>query len=285
MKYSTQKRAFLELAIIKMNDNDFNNNVDLLERIESLEQTVELLSKNKNISTLSNKNTNFTTNNSYNNSYNTVNNSTYQVNIPTKTELENLKQKNYVEKTFEEPINQELKVETPKKDDNSISVNDEEYVTIRDVEKILYDASKVKKVKLNEILKDISEKYLNNFIIQLLCRGKIIAATSNSFIVALQDQGFCKRVMQYENFVKIKEIFSEYDFDLENYICIPEVICNRILLDYKQKYTVSNPRPVLENIELVIQKIKEPTKKKNEEPFVSEVKEIFSDENLKIVEE
>ena len=32
MKYSTQKRAFLELAIIKMNDNDLNNNVPLVAR-------------------------------------------------------------------------------------------------------------------------------------------------------------------------------------------------------------------------------------------------------------
>ena len=158
-------------------------------------------------------------------------------------------------------------------------------VTIRDIEAILYDASKVKKARLNEILKDISEKYLNNFVIQLLCRGKVIAATSSSFIVSLQDQGFCKRIMQYENFVKIKEIFSEYEFELDDYICIPEVICNRILLDYKQKYTVSNPRPVLENIEIGIPKIKALSSKKKEEPFIEEVKELFSEENLKIVEE
>lgn len=285
MKYSTQKRAFLELAIIKMNDNDLNDTVNLLERIESLEHTVEILSKNKN-NNISTNNTNYNTNNSYNNynsSHNTVNNSTYQVNIPSKAELESLKQKSFVEKEFEDTIKPEVKVE-PLKVNESTS-NDAEYITIRDIEKILYDASKVKKAKLNEILKDISEKYLNNFIIQLLCRGKVIAATSNSFIVSLQDQGFCKRVMQYENFIKIKEIFSEYDFDLEDYICIPEGICNRILLDYKQKYTVSNPRPVLENIEIGLPKIKAPTSSTAEDPIVERVKEIFNDENLKIVEE
>lgn len=280
MKYSTQKRAFLELAIIKMNDNDLNNNVNLLDRIESLEHTVELLSKNKNNNS-SNNYTNYNTNNSYNNSQNA---STYKVNIPTKEELQNLKQA----KSIQEPEIEESFI--PKNVDvaPTIKANEDEEVqnvTIRDIEAILYDASKVKKARLNEILKDISEKYLNNFVIQLLCRGKVIAATSSSFIVSLQDQGFCKRIMQYENFVKIKEIFSEYEFELDDYICIPEVICNRILLDYKQKYTVSNPRPVLENIEIGIPKIKAPSSKKKEEPFIEEVKELFSEENLKIVEE
>lgn len=280
MKYSTQKRAFLELAIIKMNDNDLNNNVNLLDRIESLEHTVELLSKNKNNNS-SNNYTNYNTNNSYNNSHNA---STYQVNIPTKEELQNLKQA----KSSQEPEVEESII--PKNVDvaPTIKANEDEEVqnvTIRDIEAILYDASKVKKARLNEILKDISEKYLNNFVIQLLCRGKVIAATSSSFIVSLQDQGFCKRIMQYENFVKIKEIFSEYEFELDDYICIPEVICNRILLDYKQKYTVSNPRPVLENIEIGIPKIKALSSKKKEEPFIEEVKELFSEENLKIVEE
>ena len=280
MKYSTQKRAFLELAIIKMNDNDLNNNVNLLDRIESLEHTVELLSKNKNNNS-SNNYTNYNTNNSYNNSQNA---STYQVNIPTKEELQNLKQA----KSSQEPEVEESII--PKNVDvaPTIKANEDEEVqnvTIRDIEAILYDASKVKKARLNEILKDISEKYLNNFVIQLLCRGKVIAATSSSFIVSLQDQGFCKRIMQYENFVKIKEIFSEYEFELDDYICIPEVICNRILLDYKQKYTVSNPRPVLENIEIGIPKIKALSSKKKEEPFIEEVKELFSEENLKIVEE
>lgn len=281
MKYSTQKRAFLELAIIKMNDNDLNNNVNLLDRIESLEHTVELLSKNKNNNNSSNNYTNYNTNNSYNNSQNA---STYQVNIPTKEELQNLKQA----KSIQEPEIEESFI--PKKVDvaPTIKANEDEEVqnvTIRDIEAILYDASKVKKARLNEILKDISEKYLNNFVIQLLCRGKVIAATSSSFIVSLQDQGFCKRIMQYENLVKIKEIFSEYEFELDDYICIPEVICNRILLDYKQKYTVSNPRPVLENIEIGIPKIKALSSKKKEEPFIEEVKELFSEDNLKIVEE
>lgn len=280
MKYSTQKRAFLELVIIKMNDNDLNNNVNLLDRIESLEHTVELLSKNKNNNS-SNNYTNYNTNNSYNNSQNA---STYQVNIPTKEELQNLKQA----KSSQEPEVEESII--PKNVDvaPTIKANEDEEVqnvTIRDIEAILYDASKVKKARLNEILKDISEKYLNNFVIQLLCRGKVIAATSSSFIVSLQDQGFCKRIMQYENFVKIKEIFSEYEFELDDYICIPEVICNRILLDYKQKYTVSNPRPVLENIEIGIPKIQALSSKKKEEPFIEEVKELFSEENLKIVEE
>ena len=44
MRFSTQKRAYLELAILKMNDIKLNNEADLVDRIESLEKTVNLLS-------------------------------------------------------------------------------------------------------------------------------------------------------------------------------------------------------------------------------------------------
>ena len=42
---------------------------------------------------------------------------------------------------------------------------------------------------------------------------------------------------------------------------------------------------VLENIEIGIPKIKALSSKKKEEPFIEEVKELFSEDNLKIVEE
>ena len=100
----------------------------------------------------------------------------------------------------------------------------------------------------------------------------------------MQDQSFCNRVMQYENYIKFKEIFSEYDYPLDDYICLPEAIWNRIALDYKMKYTVSNPKPVLENISIGVLKRKIPSNIGND-PIVSSVKELFSEENLKIVEE
>lgn len=267
MKFSTQKRAFLELAIIKMNDNKLNENANLLDRIESLENTIVLLTKNKGM----NNNSNNININNHNNSK-----SQYQINLPTDDDINKLKNTPKSEPTKEIEVNV-----------NNISTNNIEnldYITIRDVEKILYDASKAKKERLNEIFKEIGEKYINIFVVQLLCRGHIVAATSNSFIVTMQDQSFCNRVMQYENYIKFKEIFSEYDYPLDDYICLPEAIWNRIALDYKMKYTVSNPKPVLENISIGVLKRKIPSNIGND-PIVSSVKELFSEENLKIVEE
>lgn len=269
MKFSTQKRTFLELAIIKMNDNKLNETANLLDRIESLENTIELLTRNKGAI---NNNNNY---NSYNNnnSYNSLK-SQYQVNLPTAEDINKLKN----------PQKEEVKESIANTPNSNNTIENTEYITIRDVEKILYDASKSKKERLNEIFKDIAEKYINIFVVQLMCRGHIVAATSNSFIVTLQDQSFCNRVMQYENFIKFKEIFLEYDYQLEDYICLPEALWNRIALDYKTKYTVSNPKPILENISIGVLKRKTPSIIEND-PVVSSVKELFNNENLKIVEE
>ncbi len=265
MKFSTQKRVFLELAIIKMNDNKLNESANLLDRIESLENTIELLTKNKGMI----NNSNITYNNT------NINKSHYQANLPTDEDINKIKYS--------------PKLESNKEDESiieAITTNNDnfEYITIRDVEKILYEASKTKKEKINDILKEIGDKYINMFIVQLLCRGHIVAATSNSFIVTLQDQSFCNRVMQYENFIKFKEIFLEYDYQLEDYICLPEAIWNRIALDYKMKYTVSNPKPVLENISIGVLKRKIPSNSEKD-PIISSMKELFNNENLKIVEE
>ena len=43
----------------------------------------------------------------------------------------------------------------------------------------------------------------------MITRGTIVAVSDDSFIVELQDTGFCNKVMAYENFITLTKIFEE----------------------------------------------------------------------------
>ena len=212
MRFSTQKRAYAELAILKMSDYELNAQADFSDRIESLEHTIAILNeKIKHTSSIEEK-------------------KPYVPPLPTTAEMKQFMK--------------------PKEENKQIEIVSSNEITIKDVENVLYHASKEKKEKLNQIWKQISmsDQYSNTFAIQILINGKIVAVSDDAFIVELPDMAFCNRVMQYENYVKIMEIFNEYDLNIKDYICIPTVIWSKILSDYKSKYSKDNPQPKLADI-------------------------------------
>ena len=257
MRFSTQKRAFLELAVLKMNDVKINEDFSLIDRLESLEKTVYMMNNNPN--------------------YSKPQPQKQQVivpNIPTREEIISLQTK-----TEEKPkdITENIVNETPSSDE----------ITIKDVEKILNNASKSKKEQLLQIWAQISEKYTNIFAVQILVRGKIVAVSDDAFIVELQDIGFCNRVMQYENYVKIIEIFNEFNLNIKDYICIPKAIWSKIISDYRSKYSSSNPKPSLNEIKTGVKRRIIPTSTtiSNEDNLTNQVLEYFEDNTLKIMED
>ncbi len=269
MRFSTQKRAFLELAILKMNDNELNNIANLSNRVESLEMAISnLLAKEQEKPKVEQN---------------------YVFSTPAPELMKHYEEKSYAEPEVEQPV--EPVVEAPKpvempKAEIKVSEPAGEYVTVKDVENILNNASKENRNKLNRVWDKISEKYANNFAIQILTNGKIIAASSDSFIVELQDVGFCNRVMSYENYQKIIEIFNDLNIDIKDYICLPKQVCAKILADYKKKYDpIDNPKPSLDEFNLGIKKRVSPVNvevKKDEDE--QNLIDLF-DNNLKIMEE
>ena len=260
-RFSTQKRAFLELAILKMNDNKLNENAEVLDRIESLEKTISMLSK---------------TNNNFNNKPQIVN--TYTPSFPT------------VEPTYDNDDVQVEKIvekepELVKKITNPTPMFENE-ITVKDIENILNNASKENKEKLNSVWNQISERYSNTFAIQILVNGKIVAVSNDAFIVELADIGFCNRVMLYENYVKIIEIFNEFDLNIKDYICIPKSVWGKILLDYKSKYSPENPKVTLNEFPIGIKRRVIPTSgSNNNDDLINQVSEYFDNNELKILEE
>lgn len=269
MRFSTQKRAFLELAILKMNDVKINNDVNLADKVESLEKTIEMITSGQiNIRPI--------------NKYPQPVDTPYVAPIPTKDELKKyIAQQNNDMIMPKTPVHEES-VSTP-----FVRVTQTDEITVEDIENILNNASKTKKEELLAIWQQISEKYTNIFAVQILVRGNIVAVSDDAFIVELQDVGFCNRVMKYENYLKIIEIFNEFNLNIKDYICLPKKIWTEIKNDYRSKYSSNNPKPKLNPIATGIKKRIIPSGDTTpiEDDITIKVSEYFEDDTLKIVEE
>ena len=298
MRFSTKKRAYLELAILKMNDTKLNEEANMQEKIENLEAAINMLTqKVRDLEANGVRGQ-------------ALNQAPYRPNIPSsdaftkyKAEAPVVKDEPKVEpevKPVVENVRPIQEKEPEKVNTNNVENNQETFknvdnapqkietasdeVTIKDVEEILYHASKPHKEALNKIWNDISLNYPNEFTIQMLVHGKIVAVSDKAFIVVLQDKAFCNRVMLYQSYVKIMEIFNELGISLTDYICIPVEVWREIIKDYKSKYSKDNLYPDLNPIEIGVKKRIIPTDDgKNEDPLVAGVKELV--DNVKILED
>lgn len=270
MRFSNQKRAYLELAIIKMCDVKLNEEVSLVDRVEQLESMVNSLLENRMnvIPKAEPKN--------------------IEINLPTKEELEQyteiVEEQIIEEPVFEQPIVNQTPVITETKEVEQVISSDE--VQIEEIEQILNTANKQNKLKLQGVFKQIEEDYPGVFIAQIMVVGEVVAVNNDRFIVVLNDLGYCNRLMKYENFVKLMEILNQYLPDLKDYICLPKGIWNKIKSDFSSKYNPSNPTVKLEKIAIGVKKRIEPTVVKVDdfEKLKQQVTECF-DENILIVEE
>jgi len=286
MRFSTQKRAYLELAILKMSDIKLNDLSSLSERVDSLENSVQILIKQERNQRQNNQNNSFGFNQ-------------FQAQIPSKEEILNIKneqQNLYTEKTEFVRDTQTQPVVTPKPVDvepvilnNTLDPNviPDDEINIHDIEAILNNSSRDKRNQVENILKDIENKYSYVYI-QILTRGKIIAASEDSILIELADAKFCNRLMEYETFVKVIEIFSEYNINIKDYVCIPRHIWATVKEDFKSKYSALNPKPLLNSIifgvkRRVVPQVTERTVSP-EEKLVNDAKELIGDD-LKILEE
>ncbi len=246
MRFSNQKRAYLELAILKISDIKLNEEANLLYRIEQLEHTIHMLSIPKQEAPMK---------------------ETISVTIPSKEEVIQI-QNTITSEPIKEPEDKH-----------------EEEVQIEEIEEILNSASKSRKSRLQAIWSQIGVEYSGVFIAQILVAGEIVAVNENKFIVVLNDLGYCNRLMRYENYQKIMEIFSNFNANITDYICLPKSIWNKIRLDYRSKYTQENPKVNLEKIKIGVIKRKEPEFIEEIDESLEKVKELIDKEKLEILED
>lgn len=253
MRFSNQKRAYLELAILKMSDIKLNEEANLLERVEQLEHTIYMLSMTKKQEEPKPQ--------------------TIEVKLPTQEQIVQMQAEI-------KPEPQEKRVEV-----QPVSIPKDDEIQIEEIEEILNTASKSRKVRLQAIWKKIALDYSGVFIAQILVAGEIAAVNENKMVVVLNDLGFCNRMMRYENYQKIIEIFDDYNANINDYICIPKALWNKIRADYMQKYSVENPIVHLEKIRVGVLRRKEPKQEEVKDEQLEKLMELFDKEKIEILED
>ena len=223
MKFSNQKRSFLDLCILKMCDEKNQQENSILDQIKYLEATIT------NIQAELNKR-------------------------PVKEEIKvvptNIKQ---LEKT-------------------------EDLVLIEEINEILNNASKETREKFNKEWPLLKIKYQDVLAISILEHGKIVAVSDKAIIFVLKDEGFCNRVMKYENYIQMYEIIHKQIESIEKIITLPQDTWKKIVTDYKNKYDLGIEKPILNNI---IINVKKPIKKediKEDDPIINKLQDIFGDQ-------
>ncbi len=282
MRFSTQKRAYLELAILKMSDAKENDNASLSERLLSLEHEFDkLMAVNKP----SRINSGFQPEFSSNEDLIRLRNESRQE-VRVEPVVNNIPQAEPV-KPIEQIVPQVENIGIPEEVSEpklEIIVPDDE-INVDDIYDVLKDASKESKEILSKAFTEMKIRYSELYTIQMLTRGNIVAASKDSFIIELADSAFCNRIMNYENFVKIIEILNEYDLNIKDYICIPKEVWSKIKVDYMNKYKKGGEiklDPVRTNVKR--RKVPEVKIESEEDKIINSTKEFFDNDDL-IVEE
>ena len=274
MRFSIQKRSFLELAILKMNDYKLNEEISILDRVEFLETALDNLQTELDNYKKSGKEVNVLT--PIKETPKIIEEKEDNIFTPKQNVSENIEQNVIIQEPVKEVVKEEKLIDTSGE------------ITIKDIENIINNASKTKKEVLTNIWKQISETYTNVFAVQMLVRGTIVAVSDDAFIIELQDVGFCNRLMQYENYVKIMDVFKDFNVSLNSFICVPAIIWSSIIQDYKRKYSKDNPKPTLDNIRIGVKKTIIPKNNivelTEDEKIELKLKEHFNDDEIKIID-
>ena len=230
MKFSNQKRSYLDLCILKMSDEKTKDESSINDRIKYLETTIlnlQAIVNKKNSEIINIKPTNI-------------------------SDLNNI-------------------------NDKKESKNDDEFIDIKEINEILNNANKEIREKFNKEWPLMQIKYQDILAISILKYGKIVAVSDKSIIFVLQDEGFCNRVMKYENYIQMYEIINKQIPSIEKIITIPKNIWLKIAADFKKKYQEGIEKPILDNI---IIPVKKPIKKeeiKDKDPVIDKLKDLFGD--------
>lgn len=229
MKFSNQKRSYLDLCLLKMSDTKIKQENSIYDQIKYLEAIVEKLQADLNKRP-----------------------ATPAINV--------------------NPINTQMLKEISDK----VSSGDE-YVSISEINEILNNASKETREKFNKEWPLLQIKYQDILAVSILKYGKVVAVSSNAIIFVLQDEGFCNRVMKYENYMQMYEIVHNQIETIEKIIALPQNIWRQIRDDFKNKYDQGIEKPVLNNIIIPVKKPVKMVIDQEKDPILTKLENIFGD--------
>lgn len=183
IKFSNQKRAFLELAILKMADKEELSYQDLINRVSALERMVASLEVNASKGTTSN----------------------IQKTLPFTQDPG----------AFEPVYEAEIKPNKIEKDGS--------YVHVSDLEPIIFAGNKTLRQALEDKILYLNEKNPNDVVTSLLQSAKVVCVSELGAILTCKELSKCNRLMLKSNYckvLKLLDISTFYVIPSENWLTI-----------------------------------------------------------------
>ncbi len=216
-KWTNQKRAYLDLAIIKMIDH------------KQLDKIVE----HEQISLVMNK-------------LNTLELEVSKLKDAPPQIIKVEEKKDLKEEVKEEVLN-----------DNIEAIKEEEYkkeITVEQIENILNNGNVNKKnnlLKHWDSLLNISNQSLQT-VAEILHQGELVAASNDELLLVYPDKTTCILMLQEENKQAALRVFNSKQKLVENYICVDRLSWNILFDEFKKQWAKGIKKPTLPKLDLEI---------------------------------
>jgi DNA polymerase III subunit gamma/tau len=244
IKFTNQKRAYLELGLLKMADVKINNYNDLMTKIKEMEGRISYLERRKPTVVLEDSNKNEKINNE-----------------PLIKPIE-IKKDNAV-------LNN---MESAKEVLNDVEVDDT-FISPDMVLDILNNGDKQLKNDARMVL--LSND--NNKIFTTFKGLSLEAAGNNKALLVLPTVGLCNMIMQDKNYQAILNVFKDNNLNILDYIAIPKDTWNQIFKIYAQAFK-NKEVPDLSGIKILVKKHVSDMGKKDELDDLAT--DLFPDNNI-----
>ncbi len=224
IKFTNQKRAYLELGLLKMSDRQINDYTTLINKVEKLEaKIIELENQPRTI-----------------------------VAAQPEKKLEPEK------KVYDEEKYKNIVIE-PK-----VQVNKDQYITSQEICNILNTGNKDAKAALVQALDTAIAKNPNEKVFGYFNNGQIVASNLEYAVFTLEDSASCNRLMKTDNYDRFMSLLNREYNNLKGYYCIDAESWQAILSAWLAEYKAGNKSPIIDDVDIRVKKYVKGEAKKDE---------------------
>lgn len=246
IKFTNQKRTYLELGLLKMGDKDLNDYNDLISNVKTLESRLNILESKKFVTEAPNQS----------------------------IHKEEIKKEPIIKPFVMEPIKEEIK---------DISHEAGEVIDINDILRILNNGDKEYKQVLRDALSVSESKNPDSQIFKLMGNYLITAASNNEAIIVLESTPLCNRLMRDENYNELISLIKNEGAQIKDFYALPREVFNKITKEFMASRNNPDYKPNWDVIDIQVNKHKVYVKEKDRMDILKE--ELFDGLNVEDITE
>lgn len=248
IKFTNQKRAYLELGLLKMGDKDLNDYSELVATVSELEARLTALERRKP------------------EVIKTVEPEKPQVRVQPVSQI----------KSFVEPkpeARPEVKIEAAPKANN-------DFIESKDIVEIFNNGDKAYKQELKDALSQVEAKDPFNPLFTMMGTALFNAASNGVAVLVVESASICNRLMRDENYDKFIEMIRSTGTNLDAFYAIPRETFNTLTKEFMAER--NNPDYKVDWDAIKIPVNKHQTAKQAKDEFEELAGDFFGEENIEI---